>query len=249
MVDGGLGLLMLDSLFYGSPLKIPGKLQRGGCPVLFPQFADRGPHKKHGYARDHEFATVLDLTRPDGRELVQELQVNQGDWPAWPHSALLRLKQLFGAGSYSCTFEVVNTGGSSFEWTGGLHPYFAVSNLLQTKILGLNQGSACAKHGTFVHFLADGALSFDGSEFECLFSASDVVTIHDEALGRRLRLKSLGFSDWMVWNPGAALGDALGDIPPGDWRNFVCVEPAQVKTAVHLKPGAAFLGGFDVLVD
>ena len=42
----------------------------------------------------------------------------------------------------------------------------------------------------------------------------------------------------MVWNPGQAAGDAMGDLAVGEWRGFVCVEAvARLDRSVTLAPG------------
>src|SRR5215212_9701610 len=45
---------------YLSPLSRPGagKAVRGGTPVCFPQFADRGPLPKHGFVRNSRWELV-----------------------------------------------------------------------------------------------------------------------------------------------------------------------------------------------
>ena len=40
------------NIFYKSPINEFGKTIRGGIPVLFPQFANIGNLRKHGFVRD-----------------------------------------------------------------------------------------------------------------------------------------------------------------------------------------------------
>ena len=46
----------------------------------------------------------------------------------------------------------------------------------------------------------------------------------------------------MVWNPGAQGERDFADLPPGDWRHFVCIEPVIASTAQVLLPGEIFTG-------
>lgn len=52
-------------------------------------------------------------------------------------------------------------------------------------------------------------------------------------------VKSEGFPDSVVWNPGETKGEAIPDLGAGEWRKFVCVETGAVFThAVTVEPGA-----------
>jgi glucose-6-phosphate 1-epimerase len=62
---------------------------------------------------------------------------------------------------------------------------------------------------------------------------------------RVLTLEQEGFSDAVVWNPGAADTAALPDMEDEEYQRFVCIEPAQL-TPVQLEPGAAWEGRYRV---
>jgi len=60
---------------------------RGGIPVIFPQFSDRGLLPKHGFARTRTWA--FDGIEED--EAVFELDVGNGVAP-WTHACIARLR-------------------------------------------------------------------------------------------------------------------------------------------------------------
>lgn len=63
---------------------------------------------------------------------------------------------------------------------------------------------------------------------------------HSEGVSRSLLIQHQGFADAVVWNPGAEHG--LADLPGESWREFVCIEAAQIEQPVSLPPGEEWLG-------
>lgn len=239
---------MSQSLFYTSPITVSSKPPRGGVPVLFPQFADRGPLKKHGYARDHEFRLVETSSNNGIDSLVTELHILSGTWPSWPFSALIRLHQTTYDDGAEFRLEIQNLSSEPFEWSGGLHPYFQVGDLRKIELYGLNDVSRKSKLNTGVVYGEQGQIIFDSSEFETLFLTANSLRIVDPVASREMRLECFGFQEWMVWNPGNDLCTQLGDLPADDWKRFLCIEPVAAESKLRLEPGHLFTGGFKVFV-
>jgi glucose-6-phosphate 1-epimerase len=232
-------------VFYCSPLaeRFEGPA-RGGVPVLFPQFAEYGPLLKHGFARNREW-TLLE----QGADAAQErlhyvLEVTQDDFPGWPHAARLELEVLARDTRMDFNFTVLNTGDNDFSFTGGLHPYFAVNDSLQARVEGLQGVAAFDRYRPGFTQQQEPLLQLYDAIFERLYDGCPAVTLVDGA--RRLRLTASGFDQWMVWNPGREEAQKLKDLPDGDWRQFICIEPVRVRRAVVLKPGEKFLGSLTV---
>src|SRR5689334_8674001 len=55
----------------------PGAAIRGGVPVIFPQFSDRGPLPKHGVARDRAWEPVACGASEDSAFAVQRLRSDE----------------------------------------------------------------------------------------------------------------------------------------------------------------------------
>lgn len=188
--------------------------RRGGIPVLFPQFAGNGPLPKHGFARNRDWM----LSAPQPGHAIALLQVTPGDHPQWPHSAELTLTTVLDD-ALTQTLRIENTGSSTFRFSGGLHPYWAVSDVASCRISGLSVSGLGSR------------------EVDEWHAGGDAITLID---GRQaLRLSQQGFQGWQVWNPGA--NHALGDMPPADWQRFLCLEPV-VMAPVWLAPGEVFEG-------
>lgn len=216
----------ISQLLYLSPLPVANAPMRGGVPVLFPQFAERGPLPKHGLVR----TAIWNLEeRPTGllgtQRVRYSLAIEPGAFPVWPHAARLRLTIESKLDALVVVLQVTNTGSSTFNWTGGLHPYFAVQDLLACSISGL-AGLELQE--------------FSGQPFEQLFNSCGSLALN--AGGYSLRLSATGFDQWMVWNPGATGATALSDLPAGHWQQFICIEPVCVDRPVVLAPGETFDG-------
>ena len=249
-------------VFYLSPQSAGvGSPVRGGVPVLFPQFNDEGPLPKHGFVRTANWR-ALDQAGHYMLRVGSSVANNQGDSnsespppdltpcdlapPDWPHSAELVLEMRASGRQLELVLNVTNTGTDVFSWTGGLHPYFSVSDLLQSRLEGLGDVPIRDRFHPEITRQPDGDIHWDGQLYERLFDTASPVELHAGAA--RFRLSMSGFNQWMVWNPGIAGAHAMKDLPDADWQRFVCVEPVIVQRAVSLKPGERFSGSFRIEV-
>ncbi|WP_235971380.1 aldose epimerase family protein [Azohydromonas caseinilytica] len=235
-------------VFYCSPLasQFMGPA-RGGVPVLFPQFADVGPLVKHGFARNMDW-TLLEHGADAGQErLHYVLEIAKGDVSVWPHAVRLELEVWAQGQRVDFRFTVLNTGDSEFSFTGGLHPYFAVDDSLQARVLGLQGLPVSDRYQPELTRQDEAELQFGENIVERLYAGSPALTLLSGAT--RLKLTASNFSEWMVWNPGREGAQALKDLPDGDWRQFICIEPVRVRQPVVLAVGEKFVGMLGVEVE
>ncbi len=204
----------------------PGEAIRGGVPVVFPQFSDRGPLPKHGVARDRVWS--LEAQDDGSTGVLATLTDSETTRAIWPHAFTLGLRMTAEASRLALQLSVRNDGRESFSFTVALHTYLAAPR--GSAVLGL-----------------DGALAEDnaagGAEVTVAGIALDALAERDIAVrdlpgavavslpdGGRITLTRTGFPDLVVWNPGPA--HALSDVPAGQ-AEFVCLEPAAL-TPIHL---------------
>jgi glucose-6-phosphate 1-epimerase len=230
-------------LFYVSPISAGTTAPvRGGVPVLFPQFNDEGPLPKHGFVR-----TATWTERPSKNQnqpTVYELEIGPDDHPGWPHSASLRLSVLSGPAKLKIVLQVTNRGQNPFSWTGGLHPYFAVTDLRAARLKGLYKIPVRDRFHPALTVHSGEDVTWNGTLFERLFDTAQPVELIEGS--RTLRLSMKGFDQWMVWNPGVAGAKALKDLPETDWPSFVCLEPVIVQRPLQLNPREHFEGALEV---
>lgn len=60
--------------------------------------------------------------------------------------------------------------------------------------------------------------------------------------GRSLTVQAQGFTDTVLWNPGAEKGAALADLHSAGYLEFVCIKSACIGQPVVLEPGATWQG-------
>lgn len=218
---------------------LAGSAIRGGIPIIFPQFGTRGRGARHGVARLQRWTE-----RPGGHDparIALELSDNATLSAAWPHSFDATLIVGLGTDRLATTLTIENTGSEAFSFTGALHTYLRVSDLTNVRLWGLQgQPFFDAASQNRVATQRETMLEFKQEVDRIYGQAPDRLVLIDG--GDRLAIDQSGFCDTVVWNPGAALAEALPDLGAGNHRHFVCVEAACVENPVHLLPGQLWSG-------
>jgi glucose-6-phosphate 1-epimerase len=218
----------------------PGAAIRGGIPVIFPQFAGRGPLPKHGVARNRGWQ-VQPASSDTGAALWQAKLTNDPQTRAiWPHRFELTLTARAEADRLETTLEVHNPGDVEWTFTAALHTYLTLGDPAAV-IHGLGgrtaEDNAAAGRPTTLG-VAGEALAATQPRDVAVTAVGEPLTLDDPVLGR-LVLTAEGFGDRVVWNPGP--GHGLADVPDGDEQRFVCIEPAAL-TPVLVKPASIWTG-------
>ena len=223
-------------LFYNSPLsKIEsGQSFRGGIPILFPQFGNLGPLKKHGFVRDVYWQLVKEAINLESAEIEYEYIIDENHSSNWGNKAILNLKIYSSQNVIRIILQIKNTGESSFCFTGGLHPYFKIRSRSVIKINGMEES-----YFEDVFPVNNFNLN-DDSMIERLYLNNNEITFYNGY--SHLLIKSSGFNNWMFWNPGSEGAKKLLDLPNEDWDKFFCIEPVLNNTAQLLKSNDIFKG-------
>lgn len=220
-----------------------GKAIRGGVPVIFPQFGERGDGPRHGFAR-----TLSWEHEPDPHRLSLRLRDREETRRHWPHRFEARLDIEPGADRLRIALSVRNTDRAAFEFSAALHTYLAVADIGATLVHGLEDrayvdsargGAACAP--------SDAPVRFDGEVDRIYADTARALRVTDGE--QMMRCEAEGFADTVVWNPGAELAAGIADLEPGGHRRFVCIEAAQVLRPVRLEPGEAWTGAQILIVE
>jgi glucose-6-phosphate 1-epimerase len=213
---------------------------RGGVPVCFPQFNQRGSLPKHGFARNLTWAAKPTEPTPEGVSLTLVLSDSPATRVHWPQAFEAQFSIDLAPRSVTMTLKVVNRDTNPLEMTGALHSYLAVDDIGQASLRGL-QGQAEWDSLTDVHAQAAPELRFD-AEFDRVYEATPRPLLLQDG-GNRLQIEqSPTWFNSVVWNPGAALSARMADLPDEGYQHMLCVEAAQVDAPVKVSPQATWQG-------
>lgn len=195
---------------------------RGGVPVIFPQFAARGDGMRHGFARVSQWRVAGQADGYASFELTPA-DLLPAHAAAWPHQFKLTLTVTLQAQALQITLQIDNQGDDAFAFSSALHTYFAVPELSAVTVGGVEDAPLV---------MAD----FIDRIYQNVAGPLTISTGRDT-----LRLEQRGFTDAVVWNPGAADAAALADMDDEEYRQFVCVEAALIDP-LTLAPGQKWRG-------
>ncbi|MDI9239492.1 D-hexose-6-phosphate mutarotase [Lysobacter sp. LF1] len=213
---------------------------RGGIPVVFPQFAGRGPMIKHGFARLLEWQPG-EMNVEEAPTAILELVDGEQTWPLWPHRFRARLQVSLTPSSLTVQLEILNRGEEAFEFTTALHTYLRVRRLPGVSLTGLESHAfEDSARGAVTTAATHVPVRFEGEVDRVYPDAPHALTLHDDE--RVLGIEAEGFRDTIVWNPGATLAASIGDLGAGEHLRFVCVESGTVVAPVRLAPGERWRG-------
>jgi glucose-6-phosphate 1-epimerase len=218
---------------------------RGGVPICFPWFgprSDGGPGPSHGFARIQPwqlaFAAMVPSADGDRINLTFTLGPNE-------------LSRSLGFDHFRAVYEVTvgatltlrltvaNVGKDNLTIEAALHTYFAIGDVRQMALTGLEGARYLDKTDSSKEKHApEGPLRLTGETDRVFPGNLADVTIHDETNQRLIRIAKTGSNTTVIWNPWNELAARLADLDAAAWEGFVCIETANTGTdAVTLKPG------------
>ena len=229
---------------------------RGGVPVCFPQFNQRGPladnlpHRlhnplhnplpKHGFARHLAWQAGAPELGEGHARLTLHLYDCAQTRAWWPQAFELQLHIDLTPGTLRISLQVHNTDTNTQQplaFTGALHTYLAVPDVRQAQLQGLGgqpEWDALAD----THALAADTLRF-AAEFDRVYTAS----AQPLTLNGQLRItQSPSWAHTVVWNPAQDLSSRLADMPDDGWQHMLCVEAAQVFAPITVPAGGRWEG-------
>ena len=223
----------LQRLFCSASAKLDGSgAIRGGMPVIFPQFGARGNGMRHGFARICQWR--MTGSGQDGDDSFAQFGLNASDLPPqlaldWPFQFELDLRIALHADTLNVSLTVRNSGTDAFPFSAALHTYYLIDRLEQASITGL-QHVRFADQAQTMALQEQAALGFDDKLDRIYFQVPGPLILHSGA--RTARLEQAGFTDVVVWNPGAFDAAALADLGDQEYCHFICMEPALIEPDV-----------------
>jgi glucose-6-phosphate 1-epimerase len=213
----------------------PGKPIRGGVPIVFPWFGPRGgglPGPMHGYARISEWTLENTRLRDDG---AVELHL------ALPPVDQFHLAFHVAIGTQlEMELEVRNASSEELTFEEALHTYFAVGDIHQVSLTGLEGTGYLDKADNFLRKRrSHEPIRIDRYTDQVHVNTTAACVIEDPAWKRRIVIEKSGSNTTVVWNPWSDKTPTFADMDPAEWPGMLCVETANAgEDTVHLAPGA-----------
>ena len=229
-----------------------GKSVRAGVPVCWPWFGNlqRNPEAvqkmytgesapAHGLARARDWQ-LLRIEQADDALIIQfELPEAKGGLPGWAHEVELTLLIELGE-QLKVTLTSRNLGDDSVTISQALHSYFAVSDVRQARVEGVEGLGYIETLADWQQRQQQGALGFNGETDRIYLDTPEVVSIVDPQWNRRITLASSGSRSAVIWNPWVDRARELADMADDGWQRMLCIETANVwDDVVVLAPGAS----------
>lgn len=229
----------------------PGKSVRAGVPVCWPWFGNlqRNPPSvqamyhnadapAHGLVRGRDWQLLSIDNTGDTVRIEFTLPQAMGDLPGWPHTVELKLSIVLGE-QLTLTLSSYNLGNDTVTLSQALHSYFAVSDVRQARVEGVNGLGYIETLADWEQRTQQGDLAFAGETDRIYLQAPDRLSIVDPAWNRRITLSSQGSRSAVIWNPWVERAAELPDMADDGWQRMLCIETANVwDDVVELKPGA-----------
>lgn len=225
----------------------PKKAIRGGIPICWPWFGPRAddpkpdgkPSPAHGFARTTVFHVENVTLEENGRVRVEmTLTSSPATQALWDADFEATVVASFGQ-TLSLAFEVKNTGARELEYEAALHTYLHVGDVEKIQIVGLEGTKYFDKVAQAEKQTGREPLVLTDETDAVFKGTKSAVTVVDPLLNRHLKIEKTGSQSTVVWNPWLVKAQAMPDVGGEAWRNFVCVEAANVRPHhVQLPVGA-----------
>ncbi|MFJ3483945.1 D-hexose-6-phosphate mutarotase [Pseudomonas sp. NPDC090202] len=244
-----------EPLIWSNPSAVykHGKAIRGGMPICWPWFGNfqRNPQSVQAMRQSNEPANAHGEVRAidweltnmaeDGDALIIEfIQLKaEGHLPGWPHTVGLKLSIRLEGEALHVSLLSFNAGDHDVTLSQALHSYFAVSDVHQVSIQGLDGVSYLNTLESWdTPQVQAGDITFSGETDRIYQDTPDLISIVDPEWKRRIQIQTHGSKSSVVWNPWIEKTKTFSDMDADGWKGMVCVETANVLSdVVTLKPG------------
>ncbi|GAC1033998.1 D-hexose-6-phosphate mutarotase [Pseudomonas sp. No.21] len=230
-----------------------GQSVRGGVPVCWPWFGDLrrnpldvqahypadGEAPAHGGVRslDWELESVEALE--GAARLVLSWDSRRTPLPGWNGDAELRLEIRLDQRLH-LRLETRNRGTAPLALTQALHSYFAVGDIHQVHVEGLDGCDYIETLEGWERRIQQGDVGFTGETDRIYLGTPARLAIRDQAWQRRVLIEASDSASAVVWNPWIDKAARLSQFADDAWQRMLCIETARVlDDALLLQPGAS----------
>ena len=194
----------------------------------------------HGFVR----TLLWEVSRAEEESAEQTLvelacHENEETLKLWPHAFILKLRARVGK-ELQLELETTNRGAEEFPFSAALHTYFAISDIGNIQIDGLENTPFLSKVHNYARFVESAPIQIGENVDRVYLDTTAACTIHDPGerpsgrgtltgvrsgkAGRRIVIGKEGSRTTVVWNPWAKIAAEMPDLGPDTYRRYVCLE-------------------------
>ncbi len=211
---------------------------RGGIPVCWPWFG-RIAAPAHGFARTTEWELIEHRENDHGVIVELALFPTEDTHQIWPHMFDARLI-VEVSDELKVTLKVLNIDDEAWVFSGALHTYLNVGDILQTQTTGMG--------GEYIDGLKEDEVCQGGEVLQLNDAIDRVYTqpeaqilITDPVLERTMSVENQGHNSAVLWNPWAEGAQSMRDMADNGYQTMLCVESALHASSLDqgktLQPG------------
>ncbi|AXY01526.1 D-hexose-6-phosphate mutarotase [Vibrio alfacsensis] len=211
---------------------------RGGIPVCWPWFG-RIATPAHGFARSSEWELVEHRENDYGVIVELALLPTKETLSIWPHMFDARLI-VEVSDQLKVTLKVTNIDEKAWTFSGALHTYLNVGDILQAQTTGMGP--------EYIDSLKGGEICQGGEVLQLTDTIDRVYTqpeaqilVKDPVLARTLSVENQGHNSAVLWNPWGEGAQGMGDMADSGYETMMCVESSvhapSIEQGKTLQPG------------
>ena len=232
---------------------VPGKPIRGGVPISFPWFAaDSNPNRRdgkpgpsHGFARIQPWTLAFAALSGDDLHLTFTLEPTQGSRDLGFDHFRLAYQVTVGR-NLVLQLTVANDADVPLTFEEALHTYFAVSDVHEVSVTGLESAPFLDKIDGLRKPAANAALTFTGPTDRVYPDTDQTCVIHDQPAHQRITSIKTNSRTTVVFNPWRKMPDLGSD----EWPRMLCVETVNAgANAITLSPKTAYTMQAEITVE
>ena len=219
----------------------PGKPIRGGVPIAFPWFANRHDGKtgpSHWFARIQDWTLAFAALAGDDLHMTFTLGPTEVSRGLGYDNFRLAFQLTIGR-SLTMQLTVVNDATVPLVFEEALHTYYAVADIHEVTVDGLDGVSYLDKTDNFQSKVQHGAITITAPTDRVYLNTTSTCIVHDAGGKRRITVAKTGSDTTVIWNPWESGALKLPDLDPTEWHEYIAVETVNAAAnAVTLAPGA-----------
>ncbi len=233
---------------------LPGKAIRGGIPISFPWFAtdkngcriDGKPGPSHGFARIQPWNVAFVAVSGGDVHLTLTLGSTQLSRDLGFDRFHLTYQITVGA-SLSLQLTVANDGETPLTFEEAFHTYFAVSDVREVSVDGLELSPFIDKvNGDKKVDAEHKPLTITGATDRVYPDTAETCVLRDPARRRAIVNNKAHSNTTVVFNPGKSLSDLEVD----QWPEMLCIETANTgENRITLGPKEAHMMQANITVE